>query len=949
MGQDEFNVKRANLDGPDMHNELKKVPLDRDGTFDQLRHYAALVTADPQINSVFRLAQDYFFALSRKEIDIDDLSRLACVIGEHLFTGRASALAAQHGLDESVASDPFRAGFDKLAQSGFEAYREAIESSSSGIVFTAHPTFVANPQVRRALAAKASGEAARHVAGDLFTHEPVTLENEHSEAQSAIANAKAALRACVRSALDIAEQSFPDSWRTLRPLAPTVASWVGYDLDGRDDINWWTTLSFRLHEKADQLSSYAQQIEQIPVSKTDNQLTALTQQLRAAADLTAAQASAFEKDLSDLDQLIAAANLLTEDHSARITSLDTTIKQLEENLHDCPPKDAKDIIALISEMRQCGLGTARIHLRINSVQIQTVIRRDLGVLTEDRNLGRVALDTLAERIKTSPQIRINFADLFIEQSTARRQFMLCAQILKHIDADTPIRFLIAESENPATVLGALYLAHQYGVAEKLDISPLFETPEALENGGRFIERLLRVPAFIDYVNSREQLSVQLGFSDAGRFIGQIAADMAIERIHNLIAAALADKAENVKLLFFNTHGESVGRGGYPGSFQQRLKHLLSDWTLKRCARRNIHVIHETSFQGGDGYLHFGTKSLARTAVKEIVTRDLSPDRVDHDAFYSETSLVWDFYRALRQWHETYFSDPDYAILLSDFGGGFRLRAGSRPQRRASGPPGPRSLRAISHNATLQQLGVLANTACGIGSALARETDELARVANASPRFRQLIDLAVTARVRTSIPVLRAYAEVYSPSFWVSVSKQSEAELRQARVRIAEQLSERETHAAMTNCANKLSIDLGRFDGLISKLERAPSIGDRHSARLPLHALHAIRQAAMLWAFEIAGRLPAFSARRGFQSETVQDLIFEMQIERAARMLQDVFPVHEIEDTRISDLTELRDSGEEGQRTDYQRLNEAFIEPLLQIDILIKKITLAVAHAHGAYG
>lgn len=51
-------------------------------------------------------------------------------------------------------------------------------------------------------------------------------------------------------------------------------------------------------------------------------------------------------------------------------------------------------------------------------------------------------------------------------------------------------------------MGALHLARQYGVDHALDISPLFETPEALETGGRFVERLLEEAAFRDYVRTR---------------------------------------------------------------------------------------------------------------------------------------------------------------------------------------------------------------------------------------------------------------------------------------------------------------------------------------------------------------------------------------------------------------------------------------------------------------
>jgi len=171
------------------------------------------------------------------------------------------------------------------------------------------------------------------------------------------------------------------------------------------------------------------------------------------------------------------------------------------------------LLVLRSEVNALQLGTARIHLRLNAAQIGTVISRDLGLETENRDPGRGALRKLSELAENSDELPVNFADLFLEQSTARRQFMMCAQFLKHVDADSSIRFLIAESENPATVMGALYLARQYGVADKLDISPLFETPEALETGGRFVEQLLNEPVYLAYLKRRGYLAIQLGFSD----------------------------------------------------------------------------------------------------------------------------------------------------------------------------------------------------------------------------------------------------------------------------------------------------------------------------------------------------------------------------------------------------------------------------------------------------
>ena len=69
-----------------------------------------------------------------------------------------------------------------------------------------------------------------------------------------------------------------------------------------------------------------------------------------------------------------------------------------------------------------------------------------------------------------------------------------AQMLKHLDASEPIRFLIAECETAFTLLTALYFAKLFGVDDRIDISPLFETRKALERGAEIIAEALAVPA-----------------------------------------------------------------------------------------------------------------------------------------------------------------------------------------------------------------------------------------------------------------------------------------------------------------------------------------------------------------------------------------------------------------------------------------------------------------------
>jgi phosphoenolpyruvate carboxylase len=936
-------------------------PLSLDAAQEFLRQQAQRIDIDPMTNSVFALTQTLFRELEDGKATQASLAGLANEVHLELIEERANRFRAQHaGADETAAWAPLVARLEEIAGLGFDAFASATGQERGGLVFTGHPTFALSTELRAAFAAhvtsptKASrAKLARLIRTDSRDwNQAINLYGEHEEVQAAIENAARAQRQMAGLILQVGRQSFPDRWRELRPAMPTLACWVGYDLDGRADIHWSQSLTFRLTEKAMQLERYVERLDAL--TKTHGKVTelaSLTRRLAGAAKLTRSHAGLFAKDLTDATNLVAAANALTRHEGETLLDAGEIVSVLDAAIPDAPDALATDLIAFRAEVEAQQLGTARIHLRVNAAQVRTVINRDLGLETEDRELGRVALAELAQKARKSKPVSVNFGDLFMEQSTARRQFMMCAQILKHIDAGSVIRFLIAESENPATVMGALYLARQYGVDGMLDISPLFETPEALETGGRFIERLLEEPEFLAYVKQRGYLSIQLGFSDAGRFIGQVAADMAIERIHNLISRALAAKKAGVDLLIFNTHGESMGRGAWPGTFKQRFDHLLTPWTRAGAEMRGLKLRHEVSFQGGDGYLHFATPALAGATMAAwgMHTFDAIDETAKTDPFYTRTDLVWDFYRALRAWHERLFVNPDYGRLLGAFSSGLTVKAGSRPKRRATGPAGPRSLRAISHNATLQQLSVPVNTAAGIGSSLQRETERLVDLIDSSPRMRQLVFLAAKARGLTSLPALRGYARVYDPGVWIAHARMMKTESGAAAYRsVYYALRADETAVSIDRIANLMSVDLRRFDRLTAQLQDAPSTEERHENRLALHVLHAVRQALMMRAFALAGRLPRLSERHDASARDVVNMIADMRFAEVVDLLSEIFPRARDEDTPLQALTE-PGSQTRSSSYGYERIHREIITPLDDIGRTLHGISLAITHAYGAFG
>jgi hypothetical protein len=115
----------------------------------------------------------------------------------------------------------------------------------------------------------------------------------------------------------------------------------------------------------------------------------------------------------------------------------------------------------------------------------------------------------------------------------------------------------------------------------------------------------------------------------------------------------------------------MGRGAHPDSFADRLAWPLSPWTRRRFVRAGIRLEPEVSFQGGDGYLFFGTPELALATLTRFA--EMPPGEADADApadpFYRRTDLSLDFYRAIRRCSGRATDQPDLSAR------GDRLRAG----------------------------------------------------------------------------------------------------------------------------------------------------------------------------------------------------------------------------------------------------------------------------------
>lgn len=910
---------------------------------------------DPFGNPVLAMSLAISRMMDQGALDLDRIAAVIRTLRDDAYRRRAERLAAYVGGTDLAASD---AAMDALAGRivrpdpadspiSWKAFRAQTEHVRFAAVFTAHPTFSMPPAIGQGLAEMASGGAPPPSAP---THRPTkpTLEEEFRQATEAIARGRDAIDRFSAALLRAAAAVWPDRWSTLVPRPVILTSWVGYDTDGRTDIAWWDTLRLRLRMKSMQLARLAGQTEAVPGA------AALTARLRAADETVRGQIDACPAGREpDVEAIAQFARALATQHEAAIVSTAPLMQQFAEAIAAETDRDARTALAVArAGLAGHGLSLAHTHVRLNATQLHNALRQRAGIdeSVDDNARRRILLSKMnaaLDRVRPEP---VDFGSLLTEASSAARLMMTVAQIIKHIDNDTPVRFLIAETESGYTLLCALWLARLFGIEDRVQISPLFETADALERGARVLDEALRNPHWREYLRRTGTLSLQFGYSDSGRYVGQLAASYLIERLRLKIAETLAKhRVTDVEVILFDTHGESIGRGAHPLRLIDRLKYLSPTRSRKELTRARLLVREESAFQGGDGYLFFGTEALARATVARIAEHafdedaDPDADRLPPDPVYDDPDFAQDFFTTIQAGMTGLVNDPGYAALLGSFGPALLDPTGSRPSARQMDGVGgpamirhPRELRAIPNNAIVQQMGWCANTLQGLGAAVARHPQEFAELMVSSNRFRRAVEFATYALQHSDLDVLHAVIAMLDPKSWLDRASHAAPAERERMIVIARTLEAIGMWASALAMLRRIQADHLTLRGVWPD---APVMETREML------LHALRLTLIQKIWMLSTEIPDFAARSGATRDGLEMRMLRLDVQATLDLLRTIFPER-------SDPAADRDFYEPRAPrppSAYADLHARLFEPIARMFSLVREIGTAVSHEIGAFG
>jgi len=283
-------------------------------------------------------------------------------------------------------------------------------------------------------------------------------------------------------------------------------------------------------------------------------------------------------------------------------------------------------------------------------------------------------------------------------------------------------FIVSMTQGADDILSVLLLAHWGGLHTKrgdvpLDVAPLLETVDDLDNGREILDSILSTEVYQQHLARRnKQQMVMIGYSDSNKDSGLAAARWALQNAQEKLVELV--ESHDVELTLFHGRGGTISRGGSkthvavlgapPGTVNGRLRvteqgEIINEkYGLRGIALRTLEQV--------TGSVALAT-ALPRHRGNDMPEWHKMMDVIAAESRRAYRELVYDtadFY--------PYFREATPIDLIE------RMRIGSRPSSRRT-QSGIGDLRAIPWVFSWTQSRCMLPGWFGIGSGLAKAAEK----------------------------------------------------------------------------------------------------------------------------------------------------------------------------------------------------------------------------------
>ena len=652
-----------------------------------------------------------------------------------------------------------------FSENKIEALKEYLNEFKVRIVLTAHPTQFYPGSVLGIItdlteAVKESDmERIKNLLAQLgktpfFKHKKPT---PYDEAVNLIWYLEHVFYDSFGSVFDYIQQNIYDN-KTIQNEIINIGFWPGGDRDGNPFVLPDTTLKVASLLKETLLKKYV-----LDLKKLKRKLTFTGVEDRLIALLSTLNKQRVKPDSFDFDFFV-----------SELKAIKKTVVKEHHGLY------INDITSLINKTQLFGYHFAsldvrqdsRIHHTVFSRIVESCIEKNNGIFPNNYNqLNEEAQIDVISKLDSELDISI-FKDELVYNT------LKTIQVVKSIQSKNgelgANRYIISNNQTALNVMQLYAMLKLVAFNDKLsiDIVPLFETVNDLENAPKVMAQLYKNKAYKAHLRSRGQKqTIMLGFSDGTKDGGYFMANWAIFKAKEALTSV--SKQHNIDVVFFDGRGGPPARGGgKTHQFYASLGPTIQDKEV------------QLTIQGQTISSNFGTPDSSKYNLEQLISSGLSnklqsevnkdfseADRKTMDAL---ASLSYQAYQDFKG-HPKFIPYLERISTLKYYG---KANIGSRPSKRSKSEALIFSdLRVIPFVGSWSQLKQNVPGFFGVGTAIQAyesrgELDKVIALYNNSSFFKTLLENSMMSLSKSFFPLTKYMAEDEEfGEFWTLIYKE----------------------------------------------------------------------------------------------------------------------------------------------------------------------------------
>ena len=434
-----------------------------------------------------------------------------------------------------------------------EELKKILESFSVRLVLTAHPTqFYPGPvlgiihDLSRALVKNDASEV--NILLQQLGKTPFLKKKRptpYDEAVSLIWYLENVFYFAAGRIMGTLKNQFPDVISDSNPILK-MGFWPGGDRDGNPFVTSETTLQVADALRGAILKCYYLDVRKLrrrlTFPQVEELLAALENKLYENLFIPGRRTNLSAAEIKDT--VLQIRNLLIDNNNGLFVNL---------------------VDGFINKLEIFGLHFASLDVRQDSsVQValfEKIATKDVGVLP--KNYAQLDEDAKIKALLTIPSI----VDAHLLEDAVEKDTLQVVKVISIIQANNGElgcnRFIISQCQSALNVIEVFALFKANGIAEediKVDIVPLFETIDDLQNAADVMQKLYSIDAYKEHLLRRGgRQTIMLGFSDGTKDGGYLMANWSIYRAKEELTSIT--RRYGFEVVFFDGRGGPPSRGG----------------------------------------------------------------------------------------------------------------------------------------------------------------------------------------------------------------------------------------------------------------------------------------------------------------------------------------------------------------------------------------------------